>query len=244
MKRLALIPLIAVALTFSSCDTLKKLGILAPTDLEMALGLKEALSQGLFRSFDAFADPNSNALVRFVFPGDAAKIEKTLRDVGLSSLVNQVTDKFTRATVQAVTAAKPIFLNSLRDMSIRDAVGILITDNTHAATEYFKNNMSPQLMMAFRPIVDSTIRLEGANRDWSSIVNVYNKIPFINRPLENSLTDFIAARAIDGMFGIVANEEEQIRSRYELRKTDLMRKVFGYAEQELARRKQTGGTTR
>ena len=177
MKRLALIPLIAVALTFSSCDTLKKLGILAPTDLEMALGLKEALSQGLFRSFDAFADPNSNALVRFVFPGDAAKIEKTLRDVGLSSLVNQVTDKFTRATVQAVTAAKPIFLNSLRDMSIRDAVGILITDNTHAATEYFKNNMSPQLMMAFRPIVDSTIRLEGANRDWSSIVNVYNKIP-------------------------------------------------------------------
>ena len=172
------------------------------------------------------------------------KLKKTLRDVGLSSLVNQVTDKFTRATVQAVTAAKPIFLNSLRDMSIRDAVGILITDNTHAATEYFKNNMSPQLMMAFRPIVDSTIRLEGANRDWSSIVNVYNKIPFINRPLENSLTDFIAARAIDGMFGIVANEEEQIRSRYELRKTDLMRKVFGYAEQELARRKQTGGTTR
>jgi hypothetical protein len=42
----------------------------------MALGLKDALSQGLFRSFDAFADPNGNPLVRFVFPGDAAKIEK------------------------------------------------------------------------------------------------------------------------------------------------------------------------
>lgn len=238
MKKLALICLTVFMISFSACDTLKKLGVLAPTELEMAMGLKDALSQGLFRSFDAFADPNGNAFVRFVFPGDAAKIEKTLRDVGLSKLVDEVTGKFTRATVSAVSAAKPIFLNSLKEMSIRDAVNILITDNTHAATDYFKSTMSPQLMTAFRPIVDSSIRLEGANKDWSNIVSVYNKIPFINKPLENSLTDFIAARAIDGMFNVVANEEEQIRSKYEFRKTDLMKKVFGYAEQELAKRKQ------
>ena len=98
--------------------------------------------------------------------------------------------------------------------------------------------MSPELMVAFRPIVDSAIKVEGANKDWSQIVNVYNKIPFINKPLENSLTDFIAARAIDAMFGIVANEEEQIRTKYEFRKTDMMKKVFGYAEEELKRRAQ------
>ncbi len=238
MKRFLLGMLLCGTVALSSCDALKKLGVLAPTELEMAMGLKDALSQGLFRSFDAFADPNGNALVRFVFPGDAAKIEKTLRDIGLSKLADQVTAKFTRATVSAVSAAKPIFLNSLKQMSIRDAVGILITDNTHAATEYFKSTMTPELMTAFRPIVDSTIKTEGANKDWSSIVTVYNKLPFISKPLETSLTDFIAARAIDGMFNMVANEEEQIRSKYEFRKTDMMKKVFGYAEQELARRKQ------
>ena len=238
MKKITLLLLAGSTLFLSSCDTIKKLGLLAPTELEMALGLKDALSQGLFRSFDAFADPNGNAFVRFVFPGDAAKIEKTLRDIGMSKVVDQVTAKFTRATTQAVTAAKPIFLNSLKQMSIRDAVGILITDNTHAATEYFKSSMSPQLMTAFRPIVDSTIRVEGANTDWANIVNIYNKIPFIGKPLENNLTDFIAARAIDGMFGIVANEEEQVRSKYEFRKTDMMKKVFGYADQELAKRRQ------
>jgi hypothetical protein len=36
----------------------------------------------------------------------------------------------------------------------------------------------------------------------------------------------------------VANEEEQIRTKYEFRKTDMMKKVFGYAEQELKRRSQ------
>ncbi|HET6769478.1 MAG TPA: DUF4197 domain-containing protein [Chitinophagaceae bacterium] len=238
MKR-TLIAAYSFLVILVSCDTLKKVAsLLVPSEYEMALGLKDALSQGLFRSFDAFADPSGNPLVRFAFPGDAAKIEKTLRDLGLDKAVDQVTGKFTRATSSAVKAAKPIFLQSVREMSIRDAAKILITDNTHAATEYFKTNMSPQLMVAFRPIVDSSINAEGANREWSQIVNVYNKIPFINKPLEASLTDFIAARAIDGMFSIVANEEEQIRTKYEFRKTDMMKKVFGYAEEELKRRAQ------
>ena len=238
MKR-TLIAAYSFLIILVSCDTLKKVAsILVPSEYEMALGLKDALSQGLFRSFDAFADPNGNPLVRFAFPGEAAKIEKTLRDLGLDRAVDQVTAKFTRATSSAVRAAKPIFLQSVKEMSIRDAAKILTTDNTHAATEYFKTEMSPELMVAFRPIVDSSINVEGANREWSQIVNVYNKIPFINKPLEASLTDFIAARAIDGMFSMVANEEEQIRTKYEFRKTDMMKKVFGYAEEELKRRAQ------
>ena len=229
MKRI-LVVAFSFLIVLVSCDTLKKVAsILVPSEFEMATGLKDALTQGLFKSFDAFADPQGNPLVRFAFPGDAAKIEKTLRDLGLDKAVDQVTGKFTRATSSAVKAAKPIFLQSVKKMSIKDAANILVTDNTHAATEYFKTTMSPELMVAFRPIVDSSINVEGANKDWSQIVNVYNQIPFINKPLEASLTDFIAARAIDGMFSIVANEEEQIRTKYEFRKTDMMKKVFGYA---------------
>ncbi|MDP4263072.1 MAG: DUF4197 domain-containing protein, partial [Bacteroidota bacterium] len=206
MKRIYLALILSLSIFLSSCDTIKKIaGALAPSELEMATGLKDALSQGLFKGFDAFADPNSNPLVRFAFPGDAAKIEKTLRDVGMSKMVDQVTGKFTRAMSSAVTAAKPIFLNSVKQMTIKDAASLLLTDNNHAATEYFKTAMTPELMVAFRPIVDSTIKLEGANKDWSTIATAYNKIPFINKPLEPSLTDFIAARAIDGMFVNVAN---------------------------------------
>jgi hypothetical protein len=238
MKKMLYVSLFISTTVLFSCDSLKKIaGALIPSEFEMATGLKDALSQGLFRSFDAFADPNGNPLVRFAFPGDAAKIEKTLRDFGLDKMVDQVTGKFTRATSSAIIAAKPIFLNSLRNMNIRDAVSILVTDNNHAATEYFKSDMKAELMQAFRPIVDSTIKVEGANKDWSGIVNTYNKIPFISKPLENSLTDFIAARAIDAMFLVVANEEENIRTKYEFRKTDMMKKVFGYAEKEIARRK-------
>jgi len=239
MKRYLLYSLLSISLFLASCEALKKVAsLLAPSEFEMVTGLKDALSQGLFKSFDAFADPNGNPLVRFAFPDDAAKIEKTLRDLGMDKMVDQVTGKFTHAMSSAVVAAKPIFINSIKNMSIKDAVNILVTDNTHAATEYFKTAMKPELMTAFRPIVDSTVRTEGAATEWTSLVNVYNKIPFINKQLENNLTDFISARVIDGMFLTVANEEENIRTKYEFRKTDMMRKVFGYAEEELRRRAQ------
>ncbi|MBL0232139.1 MAG: DUF4197 domain-containing protein [Chitinophagaceae bacterium] len=236
MRYRILVLCFSFVLVFPRCNVMKSLG-LVPSELEMAMGLREALSQGLWKGFDAFADPNGNPMVRFAFPGDAAKIEKTLNDLGLSKLVNQVTGKFTRAMASAVSASKPIFLDAVRSMSIRDAIGILITDNTHAATDYFKSAMQPSLITAFRPIVDSTIHTEGADKDWSSISTIYNKIPFTGKPLESSLTDFISARVIDLMFLSVANEETQIRQKYEFRKSDLTRKVFGYAEQELKRRK-------
>ncbi|MGK2860499.1 MAG: DUF4197 domain-containing protein, partial [Chitinophagaceae bacterium] len=161
-----------------------------------------------------------------------------LKDIGLDKVVNQVTAKFTRAMSQAVVAAKPIFLNSVKQMTIRDAASILVTDNMHAATDYFKSTMSPDLMAAFRPIVDSTVKTEGAGEEWSNLVNIYNKIPFINKPLESNLTDFVAARAIDVMFLSVANEEENIRSKYEFRKTDMMKKAFAYADEQLKKRRQ------
>lgn len=239
MKRLLIHLLLIISITLASCEVLKKAAsLLIPSEYEMITGLKDALSQGLFKSFDAFAEHRSNPLVRFIFPGDAVKIEKTLRDLGLDKVVDQVTGKFTRAMSSAVSASKPIFINSIKKMSVKDAVKILVTDNPHAATDYFKTTMSPELMIAFRPIVDSTVNAEGANKEWSSLANVYNKIPFINKPLENNLTDFITARVIDGMFLMVANEEAEIRSKYEFRKTDMMKRAFNYAEEELKRRTQ------
>lgn len=235
MKRFLLFLLIPSLFALTGCSTLKKLGII-PSELEMALGLKEALSQGLFKGFNAFADPNGNPLVRFAFPGEAQKIEKTLRDIGFDKAINQVTGKFTRAMSSAVSVARPLFIDALKNMSIKDAAKILVTDNPHAATDYFKQEMKPGLMTAFRPIVDSTIKTEGADKEWNGITKIYNSIPFIKKPLENSLTDFVSARVIDLLFVMVASEEEQIRTKYELRKTDLMKKVFTYAEQELKKK--------
>lgn len=223
-----------ISISFTACDSLKKIASqIGPSDIEMALGLKQALEQGLFKTFDAFQNPQVNPVLAFAFPGDAEKIVKTLNNVGLGSYVDQVTGKFNKASSSAFMAAKPIFLNSLRSMNIRDAANILITNNDHAATDYFKANTRAELTAAFKPIADSTIKAQGADKDWAKVANTINNLPFVNLKVENSLTEFVAARAVDGMYLLVAQEEEKIRKDVSFRKTDLMKRVFGYADEQL-----------
>ncbi|CAN5676396.1 hypothetical protein BH10BAC3_BH10BAC3_20250 [soil metagenome] len=233
---------IFISTTFGACDTVKKIASsVGLSDIEMALGLKQALEQGLFKTFDAFQNPQVNPVLAFAFPGDAEKIVKTLNNLGLGSYVDLVTGKFNKASSSAFLAAKPIFLNSLRSMNIRDAAAILITNNKHAATDYFKASTRTQLTTAFKPIADSTIKAQGVDKDWAKVANTLNNLPFVNIKVENSLTEFVAARAVDGMYLLVAQEEEKIRSDINFRKTDVMKRVFGYADEQL-RLKGTTGT--
>lgn len=239
MKIKSIIVGIFCLFTISSCDQLKQISssLLTPTNLEMAMGLREALQQGLFKSFDAYSNPQSNPALAFVFPGDAQKIVNLANKAGLGPIINKTTDKFNSAIAKSFTAAKPIFLNSLQSMNFKDVVGILITDNQQAATDYFKTTTNTALMGAFRPIIDSTIKTEGANKEWKKIADIINNIPFSNFKVESSLTDFIAARAIDEMYKMVATEEQKIRTDLGFRKSDLVRKVFSYADDELKKRK-------
>jgi tRNA(Leu) C34 or U34 (ribose-2'-O)-methylase TrmL len=241
MKLKVIVLAICLSSVFSACETVKKvMANLSPSDIEMALGLRQALEQGLFKTFDAFQNPEVNPILAFVFPGDAQKIITTLNNVGLGSYVDQVTGKFNKATSAAFLAAKPIFINSIRSMNISDAAGILITNNTHAATDYFKASTRTQLTAAFKPIADSTFKAQGVDKDWTKVANTINNLPFVNLKVEKSLTEFVAARAVDGMYLLVAQEEEKIRKDLSFRKTDVMKKVFGYADEQLKLKGATG----
>lgn len=232
--------IVAVFCLFSitACDTLKQIGsnLLIPSEFEMALGLKQALEQGLFKSFDAYSNPQNNNAIAFVFPNDAQKIIKIATQAGLGNVITQTTNKFNRAIAQSFTASKSIFVDALQSMSFKDVVNILITNNQQAATDYFKTTTYTKLMKAYTPIIDSTIALEGANKEWTKIANIVNNIPFSNFKVENSLTQYVAARAVDELYKMVAEEEIKIRTQLNFRKTDLVKRVFGYADSELKKR--------
>ncbi len=234
-SKLLVLVISTFALANWQCGGLSKLGLI-PNEFEMAGGLKGALEQGLFKSFDAFANPKSNASILLKLPAEMDKVQTVLNSLGVKTSIPQITDKLTAAMGAAMTTAKPIFIQSLRNMSIKDAARILVTNNPHAATDYFKASATDSLTKALLPIVDSTVKLNGADTEYRQIANIYNNIPFLNKKIETNLSGFIAGRAIDAMFLIIAKEEQDIRSKYNFRKTDMIRKAFNYAEQEVKRK--------
>lgn len=244
MKKTGLLLLTASALCFSGCDAQSQskigniLGQVAtgatsgtPTSLEIGNALKQALEIGTSAGADRLSAKDGffgNMAIKILFPTEAQKVEKTLRSVGLNSLADNVILSLNRAAEDAAKEAKPIFVNAIKQMTIADATNILL-GNKDAATSYFKRVTTAQLMEKFSPVISNSLSKVGATKYWTDAATAYNKIPLV-KPVNTNLTQYVAEKAIDGMFVQVAQEELKIRDNIGARSTGLLQKVFGYAD--------------
>jgi len=229
-----------ISVSLNSCDVqsqaqlgniIKQLPGGNPTTVEMGLGIKQALELGTSRGADLLSAKDGflgNLAVKIFFPPEAQKVEKTLRSIGLGSLADNVILSINRAAEDAAKEAKPIFLSAIKQMTIADATNILFGDKD-AATAYFKRVTTAQLMEKFKPVILNSLNKVGATKYWGDAANQYNKIPLV-KPVSTDLSDYVAQKAIDGMFIQVAQQELLIRDNLGARTTTLLQKVFGYAD--------------
>lgn len=241
MKKISLMAVAFAVLCLSSCDvqSQSKIGNIlkqiptggTPTSLEIGQGIKQALELGTSAGADKLSAKDGflgNLAVKILFPPEAQKVEKTLRSVGLNSLADNVILSINRAAEDAAKEAKPIFISAIKQMTIADATNILL-GNKDAATQYFKRVTTAQLMEKFSPVITNSLSKVGATKYWSDAAAAYNKLPLV-KPVNTNLSNYVAEKAIDGMFIQVAQEELKIRDNIGARSTGLLQKVFGYAD--------------
>jgi len=197
------------------------------TSTEIAAGLKQALEVGAQNSGNQLSALDGffkNAAIKILLPPEAQKVEKTLRDLGMSNLVDKAILSVNRAAEDAAKSAAPIFIDAIKAMTIQDAVGIL-KGGDFAATNYLKDKTTSSLSSAFKPVIDNSLSKVGATKYWGDVFNTYNK--FATNKINPDLSAFVTGKAIDGIFYQVSLEEQKIRKDPVARVTDLLKKVFG-----------------
>jgi hypothetical protein len=207
-----------------------------PSNFEIGKGLKEALTQGTSKSSDQLSALNGffgNAAVKILFPPEAKSAENTLRDIGLNELCDNVILSLNRAAEDAAKQAKPIFIDAIRKMTMEDVSKILLGPQD-AATQYFRQTTSAQLVLAFRPVIQNSLDKVGATKYYSDAAKEYNKVPFV-RKMNPDITDYVTQKAIQGLFYEIALEELNIRKNIGARPTPVMQKVFAFADSQLSK---------
>lgn len=197
------------------------------TDDEVGRGLKEALSVGIAKGATEASQKDGfyqNSLIRIAFPPEVKKVESTLRSVGLGSMVDDFVLSLNRAAEDASQQAKPIFLDAIKRLTIRDVWGIL-TGGKDAATQYLKRTTSEQLKIAFTPTIQASLDKVNATKYYSDVMGAYNRIPTVQK-VSPDLTGYATQKTIDGLFMLVAQEEANIRENPIARTTELLRRVF------------------
>ncbi len=234
MRRvLFLLPLAALALHGCTQEQISQtLGTISgPSKIstdEAVRGLKEALSTGFTKSADRASSVDGffkNPLIKIPFPSEVTKVENTLRDLGFNKLVDDFVLSMNRGAEDAASKAGPIFLGAIKQMTFSDAWAILKGDK-NAATNFLMRTTTDQLFAEFQPVIKQSLDKVNATKYFSDVIGTYNKLPTTFNKVNPNLDEYVTNKAIDGLFTLVAQEEEKIRQDPATRGTALLQRVF------------------
>lgn len=219
-------------ISLASCDTLSNLpsgaGV-AITESEAAQGIREALDQGVGRGIGFLNKTDGffgNQAYKLFLPAEAQRIENTLRQLGMSGMVDKAILQINRAAEDAVGYARPIFLDAIKAITIADALNI-IRGSQDAATQYFRQKTTDKLTAAFSPIIKSSLDKFSATKYYGDVVKTYNDFPTTLNKLNPDLPSYVVGKAVDALFDQIAKEEANIRANPAARTTEILKKVFG-----------------
>lgn len=197
------------------------------SNTDIASGLKEALSIGAKNASNKLSLTDGffkNAAIKILLPKEAQQVEKTLRSIGMGSVVDKAVLSMNRAAEDAAKQAAPIFINAITSITIQDGINILRGGN-NAATTYLKGKTTAALTAAFKPVIQKSLNKVGAPNIWKTVFSTYNQIS-VNK-VNPDLTGYVTERALNGLFVTIADEEAKIRTNPAAQVTNLLQKVFG-----------------
>jgi hypothetical protein len=208
-------------------DRLLRLPNVGASDAKIGDGLKEALQVGTEKAVSLTGQTDgyfANTLIKILMPESLRTVERGLRVVGQGERVDEFVLSMNRAAERAAPAAKNIFWDAIAGMTIDDGRRILQGSNT-AATDYFKEKTTEKLTAAFGPVVSSAMDEVGVTRQYKELVGAAQALPFVNvQSLD--LDRYVVGKALDGLFVVVGQEEQQIRTNPAARVTPLLKEVF------------------
>ena len=203
------------------------------SQLDISNGLKEALDKGISQQVSKLTATDGflkNEAVKILLPEELQTVDTKLRQIGLSSLADEGLKVLNRAAEDAVKESTPIFVDAVKNMSFNDAKNILMGNNT-AATNYLQSSTTTALYGKFNPVIKNSFAKVGADKVWANIITKYNAIPFVNK-VNPDLTDYTTNKAMEGVFKMIAVEEQNIRGNFSARSSDLLKKVFAMQDKK------------
>lgn len=200
------------------------------SDLDISRGLREALTKGVRNAVDDLGRRNGfldNSRVRIPLPRELRRTEKALRATGQGRRVDEFIESMNRAAEEAVPVALDIFLDSIKQMSFSDARQILFSREDDAATQFFRRTSEDRLREEFRPIVERFTEQVGVTQKYKQMIGRYGFLGKVVGQDASDIDGYVTEKALDGLFLLIADEEQRIRRDPVGRTSAILRAVFG-----------------
>ena len=210
-------------------------GVAGITQSEAASGLKQALEKGVISGTSFLGKKDGflkNAAYKILMPTEVQNAISQIKSNPIANAlagpyIDKVVGSMNAGAENAMAEAKPIFINAIKSMSIADAIGI-VTGGEGAATSFLKKATSAQLKEKFTPVIKKSLDKVNINDPWTKVSTAFNMV--MGKSVQTDLNDYVTDKAMTALFSQVKEQEDKIRENPVARTTDLLKKVFGYAD--------------
>jgi len=155
--------------------------------------------------------------------------------MGMGPKIDAFIESMNRAAEAAAPKAQPIFVNAIQSMTFTDAQKI-VSRGGHSATDYFQRKTTPELTRAFTPIVKQKMADNEVTKQYNDLIGHYQSGPLAMGGLLGGgsggvgnfdINSYVVGKSLDGLFYMVGQEEQKIRTNPAAQVTPLLRQVFG-----------------
>ncbi len=214
---------LTAALMLSSCSMLNQLN-LKPSALETVMALREILNSSTFKAVKKLSQLSSDDPSR-ALPSEFKTVLDGLKTLGYGQEVDKITKHVGTASAVVLKESESIIAESIKEVDFGDAVSI-VTGGKDAATQVLKNNMKTVVRRKYAERLDTELGKTEATKYWPIAAGAYNI--FAKDKIDSSLSNFLADRAVDGVFLAIGHEEQEIRKDYKSLGKAVVTKVFDY----------------
>lgn len=204
------------------------LGIQDLTEADTQGGLKEALAQGADAAVGKLGTTNGflkNKKVKIPLPESMQKVKGVMGMFGMKKRAEEMVVAMNRAAEVAVPEASALLKDAIKQMTLQDAKSIL-TGGDHSATDYFRKTTQAPLRERFLPIVKEATGKVALTEKYDALAGSASKVGLVDEE-DASIEEYVTRKALDGLFLMIAEEEEAIRKNPAKQAGSLVQKVFG-----------------
>ena len=191
-------------------------------------GIRDALGLGAMNAVTRLGQVNGfygEPRVRIPLPGLLGTAQRNFRNFGMAGPLDGLQEEINHAAERTMPQAGRLFVGAVQDMTIGDAIDI-VRGPDNSATSYLRDHTQTGLTRALRTPMNQALTNSGV---FTLLRTALRQVGMASMTddFRGQIVDFSTAKALDGCFLFIADEERAIRRDPARRTTDILRRVFG-----------------
>ena len=195
---------------------------------DAAAGVRAALERGALAAVALLGKADGfmgNPLVKIPLPGFLKDAAKLLKATGQGKKVDELVLAMNRAAEAAVPVAKPLFVSTVKAISVDDALKVVRGGST-SVTDFFAAKTREPLSGQFLPIVTQATEKVSLAERYNAVAGKAAGLGLVKGE-DTNVQKYVTARALDGLFRMIGEEEKKIRADPVKTGSAILKQVFG-----------------